>query len=291
MLCRLRHGPEDGEKQLNDDVPTGGEPPRDDLTLREHGAALRDDLLMALRFFSRLPTGATPHVAPDLSRMAVMLPIASLVIGLGPSLLLLLSILAGLPPLFAAGLAIAAQLCVTGAMAEDALADAADGLFGGSSVERRLEIMRDSRHGSYGVAALCLLLLMKAAALGHIAGINALEAAALWIATATLARSIGLWTALALPPARRDGASASAGLLRGKSFLVGLVLALGVSFALAAPAVGALAFSFMALVMAGVVLWWMALCRRLVGGQTGDLVGAGQALAEIAGFAALLLFF
>jgi adenosylcobinamide-GDP ribazoletransferase len=290
VLCRLRHGPSADEKQLNDDVPTP-EPPRDDLTAAEHGLRLRDDVIIALRLFSRLPTGQSPHLAPDLSRVALGLPFASLVIGLGPALLLMLALLIGLPPLFAAALAIGSQLLITGAMSEDGLADAADGLFGGASIERRLEIMRDSRHGTYGVGALWLFLALKTVALSTIAAANPLEAAALWIAAATLARSLGLWTALALPPARRDGVSAAAGRPRMRSFLIGLVFALGFAFLLAGPAVGIIAFVLMVVAGAAAVLGWTGLCRRLVGGQTGDLVGAGQGLGEIAAFAALLLFF
>ena len=275
---------------MNDDVPTGGEPPRDDRTAGETAIGLRDDVVMALRFFSRLPTGDSPHRPPDLNRIALGLPFASLLIGLGPALLLLVATLLGLPPLFAAGLAIALHLLVSGAMSEDALADAADGLFGGMTIERRLEIMRDSRHGTYGVAALCLLLVLKLVALGTIASGNALEAAALWLGAGVLARSIGLYLAHALPPLRRDGASASVGRPRRTPLTFGFAFALGIGFLLVGPALGLIALIVCVLFAAGAVAAWGLLCNRLVGGQTGDLVGAGQALAEIAIFTAFLLF-
>ncbi|MDB5623829.1 MAG: adenosylcobinamide-GDP ribazoletransferase, partial [Devosia sp.] len=118
---------------------------------------------MALRFFSRLPSGSSPHERPDLARIAPVLPLASLLIGAGPALILAAGAQA-MPPMLAAALAVAALVLAGGAMAEDALADSADGLFGGHTVERRLEIMKDSRHGTYGVAALCLLLIMRVVA-------------------------------------------------------------------------------------------------------------------------------
>ncbi|SFZ85820.1 cobalamin-5'-phosphate synthase [Devosia enhydra] len=275
---------------MNDDVPTRGEPPRDDRTLGETALGLRDDVIMALRFFSRLPTGDSPHLPPDLNRIALGLPFASLLIGLVPALLLLMLALLGLPPLFAAGLAIGLHLLLSGAMSEDALADAADGLFGGMTVERRLEIMRDSRHGTFGVAALCLLLVLKLVALGTIASGNALESAALWLGAGVLARSIGLFLAHALPPLRRDGASASAGQPRRTPLLIGLIFALGIGFLLVGPALGLIPLIVSVVFAAGAVFAWGLACHRLVGGQTGDLVGAAQALAELAIFTAFLLF-
>jgi len=271
---------------LNDDVPTG-EPPRDDRSAGETVAAFRDDVVMALRFFSRLPSGQSPHQRPDLDRIALGVPFASLVIGAGPALLLLVGLWLGLPPLFAAGLALVAQVLVTGGMAEDGIADAADGLFGGGTAERRLEIMRDSRHGSYGVAALCLFLLLKAAALAGIG--HPLEAAALWLAAGILARSGALVLSAALPPARRDGASAAAGRARKHSLLIGGAFALAIGFLIAAPAVGIFGVGLALLLALPVLLGWTALCARLVGGQTGDLIGALQALLEIAVLAGFLL--
>src|SRR5690242_10948496 len=108
---------------------------------------------MGVRFYSRLPTGAVPHRRPELNRMAMALPLASLVIALGPALLLLALEWLSVPHLFAAAICVAALVTVTGAMSEDALADAADGLFGGHTIEERLAIMKDSRHGTFGVCA------------------------------------------------------------------------------------------------------------------------------------------
>lgn len=253
------------------------------------GQRLADDLVMGLRFFSRLPTGDRPHQRPDLARMVLAAPFTSLVIGLLPAALLMGLLWLGVPGYFAAALAVAALVVCTGAMAEDAIADAADGLFGGDSIERRLEIMKDSRHGSYGVAALALYLLLRVTALGALAAMP-LEAGALWLAAMVLGRSGALWLSVALPPARSGGASASAGRAGARGFAVGAGFAVLVTFVLAAPFVGVLGLLATLLAAVAVALFWVRLCRRLIGGQTGDLIGALQALIEVAVLTIFLMF-
>ena len=253
------------------------------------GLGLKDDLVMALRFFSRLPTGDTPHEKPDLGRIAMALPLASVVMGVGP-VLLLAGVWLGLPGYFAAALSVAAMALVGGGMMEDSLADAADGLFGGSTPERRLEILKDSRHGTYGVAALCLFLMLRVTAIGSVAALNPLAAAGIWLAANIAGRSGALWLAVALPPARSDGASASAGILPASRFGVGAALALLLVFVIGAPASSLLGVVAAALLVGLVVLGWTAICKNLVGGQTGDLIGAAAGLGEIAALTALLVF-
>jgi adenosylcobinamide-GDP ribazoletransferase len=283
-----------GRSTLSNNAPQRQSGPQNDNQPHDHPDTAKpqfgDDVLMGLRFFSRLPTGDRPHRPPDLNRIAMALPFTSVIIGVVPALLLLGASLIGLPPLFAAGLAVAASVLVTGAMAEDALADAADGLFGGSSRERRLEIMKDSRHGTYGVAALCLLLLLRVSALSALAAINPLAAATMWLAAMLLARSGALWLSVALPAARSDGVAAAAGRVSKPAFAMGAVFALILGLILAAPGAGLVGFLLAVALAALVAGGWMALCRRLVGGHTGDLIGALQALLEIAALAAFLVF-
>nr|WP_314261271.1 adenosylcobinamide-GDP ribazoletransferase [uncultured Devosia sp.] len=253
------------------------------------GLGLVDDFIMALRFFSRLPTGRSPHVKPDLGRIAMVLPLASLVIGIGPALLLVGGVWIGLPSSFAAALAVGAIAIASGAMAEDALADAMDGLFGGHSVARRLEIMKDSRHGTYGVTALGLFVLLRVTGLGAIAAINPLAAGAVWLGANIAGRSGAMWLAVVLPPARSDGASATAGQVSTQSFVVGAVFAVVMLFALAGPAAGVVGVAVALAAAVAVILAWTMLCRKLVGGQTGDLIGAAGALVEIGVLTALLV--
>ncbi|MEO6012793.1 MAG: adenosylcobinamide-GDP ribazoletransferase [Devosia sp.] len=243
---------------------------------------------MGLRFYSRLPTGNAPHVRPNLDRMALTLPLASLTIGLPPALLLLLLEWLSVPHLFAAVLAIGLGVIVTGAMAEDALADAADGLFGGQNIEQRLEIMKDSRHGTYGVCAILLLLGLRISAIGILA--NPLEAAGVLLTAPIIARSGALWLTMALPAARSGGAAASAGQVTMRSFAIGAGITVVLSFVLAGFAVGILGLVAAYALAAATILGWVTLCRRMIGGQTGDLIGALQALIEIAALTAFMIF-
>lgn len=248
------------------------------------------DMVMALRFFSRLPTGHSAHARPDLNRIAMVLPLAGLVIGIGPAALLWALVAGGFPPLLAALMAAAAFAIVTGAMSEDAAADAADGLFGGNTPERRLEILKDSRHGTYGVLAIVFIIGIKAAALSAIAARDPLAAACLWLAATVLARSGSLYLPLHLAPARASGAAASAGKVCWNGFATGIVLATLAALALAVPFAGFTGIALSLLLALLVVIGWTWICERLVGGQTGDLTGALQALLEIAILAVLMRF-
>src|SRR5690606_25440682 len=128
-------------------------------------------------------------------------------------------------------LGVVVGVVVSGAMAEDAFADAMDGLFGGQNIERRLEIMKDSRHGTYGVAAIVLLLAARITALGTIAALNPVIAGAIWMAAMVMSRSFSLWLTVELPPARLDGASAAAGRVSKRVFGIGMGLSVLIGFA------------------------------------------------------------
>ena len=119
---------------------------------------------------------------------------------------------------------------------------------------------------------------------------NPLEAGGIWLAASVMARSGALWLTIALPPARSGGAAASAGQVSRQAFGVGAVFVVVLSFVLAGFAVGILGLLF-AFGLCALVAWgWVTLCRRLIGGQTGDLIGALQALLEIAALTAFMVF-
>ena len=111
------------------------------------------DFSEALALMTRLPARA-----PGARRAAAAWawPLAgALVAGLA-GLAAALALWLGLSAAVAAGLALAVQIALTGALHEDGLADCADGFWGGMERARRLEIMHDSRIGTYGVLALVL---------------------------------------------------------------------------------------------------------------------------------------
>ena len=245
---------------------------------------------MGMRFFTRLPAGDAPHEAPSLTRMAPALPFASLAAGFLPALLMMGLCWMSAPSFVAATVGVALMIVLTGAMPEDALADAADGLFGGATVERRLEIMKDSRHGTYGVVAISLYVLLRVTVLGSVAAINPLAAGALMLAAAIVARSGALWLSLQLPAAREGGAAASAGRVTRTAFWIGAAFAAGLLFVLAGPFAGLLAVILVLVAASAVASAWVWACRRLVGGQTGDLIGALHALIEVSALIVLVMF-
>ena len=217
----------------------------------------------------------------DFTSAVRMLPVAGALVGLLGAAVLGAALALGLPREIAAVLALAALVVVTGAMHEDGLADCADGFGGGSSVARKLEIMKDSRIGTFGGAALVLSLLLRAMALATLAGHGFGMAALVLVAAGGFSRALGLLPLMLLAPARADGAGFTAGRPAPAALrvLAGLALALALLPVLAGvPVRGVLAGVF----WAGARAYGMVrLARWQIGGQTGDVAGAAQQAAEI----------
>jgi len=258
-------------------------------------AVLRD-IAAAGTLLTRLPGFALllTEGPPDLNRSVWAYPLIGGLIGaIGAGVFIAASWL-GLSVWLAAGLALAAQILATGGFHEDGLADTADGLGGGQSTAQKLEIMRDSRLGSYGALALFMTLGLRWTALAAVmAGLTAtgdprLAGAALGLLICTGALSRGVIIALlcALPPARPDGMGAVAGKPPSWSACLGLVLALLPILLLPPSLMPATALiTVTAAITAALVVGWLA--RRQIGGYTGDVLGAGAVLAETAALIAL----
>ena len=232
---------------------------------------------LALLLLTRLPAGRLPHPAPAIPASAWAFPLAGLAVGLIGGLTLWAAQALGLPAGVAAGLAVAAGLLATGALHEDGLADVADGFGGGGGRGQKLEIMRDSRIGSYGTLALIVCVGLRWQLLTALASPTALVAAAI------LSRG-GLPAAMALmPPARAEGLGRQAAGVGRQTALIAAALAV----VLAALAVGALPAVAMT-VAAGLTLALVGrMALRQIGGQTGDVLGAMQQLSEIAALVVL----
>jgi adenosylcobinamide-GDP ribazoletransferase len=252
------------------------------------------DLAQCLRFYSRLPVPALPwehdaHALPDFQRLARVLPVAGVVLGLLPALILGGAILLGLGPWLAAMLCVATMTLTTGAFHEDGLADTADS-FGGAARERRLEIMRDSRIGSFGASALMLALALRIGALAVLVSrADAVLGVAAVLIAASLSRTAGLMPLVFLPPARLDGASYAVGQPSRGSFWFAALLAGMLALILGVPAGLPVPGIILMLILSG--LAGLALTRvavRHIGGQTGDVAGAAQQMAEIAAVIGLL---
>jgi adenosylcobinamide-GDP ribazoletransferase len=260
-------------------------------------AWLRDaalDLITCLRFFSRLPLPAAPRdqkppAAPDLSRIAPMVPLAGAILGACAALALALAHALRLPPLVCATLAIGALVLLAGALHEDGLADVADGFGGGKTRERKLEIMRDSRIGVYGAAALALSLVLRIAALAALLEQGLGHAAAGLILAGAASRAFALAPLALLPPARSDGLGAASARLEDGGALKAGAVAFVIAVLLGLAALG-LGRAILALALAlGGALAMVAIARRQIDGQTGDVAGAAQQFAEMACLCGLLI--
>jgi len=237
------------------------------------------ELRLAMMLLTRLPVGRL-GAQLVLSSAIWAYPLAGALVGGLTGGALLLALHLGLPSVPAALLALAVNVLLTGAMHEDGLADLADGFGGGASRERKLEVMRDSRIGTYGVVALVLALGLRAAFLSelpvtglvaHLAGLGAL--------------SRGLLPVLmvALPPARAEGLGQSAGAgARPAQVLAGLGLAAAIALA-TLPS-----FLAVAAIMTIAVLGIGLLARQQIGGFTGDVLGGANIAAEVSAMALLV---
>jgi adenosylcobinamide-GDP ribazoletransferase len=234
------------------------------------------DLKAGLIFSTRIPIAqAEPIEGREIARACWTLPLIGALIGLAGALVYWIASGFGLPPLISAALTLAATLALTGCLHEDGLADTLDG-FGGESRERRLEIMRDSRIGTYGACALVLSLLLRVGALAGLAG--PAPAALALVASHAGGRALLPAFLRFLPPARQDGLAADAG--RPAWASVAIALALGVLILLMGLGPERAAIACVLLLAAFVLM--RRLCLRQIGGQTGDAAGALEQIGEIA---------
>ena len=232
------------------------------------------------RFLTRLPLPPPPeHGADGLARSVPHFPLVGALVG-AIAAAALLGASALLPVPLATGLAVAAGALVTGGLHEDGLADTADGLGGGRTAERTLEIMRDSRIGSYAGLALLFSVGLRWAAL---AGLDPADGAVALVVAHAVSRAAIAPVLVAAPYARASGlASGLAGAVTRAEAAVAVLLGLGIA-AIAGPACGLVACAAAA-AAAGAML---ALLLRRLGGYTGDGLGAVQQVAEVAAMMAL----
>ena len=239
-------------------------------------------LIAAFRFLTRLPVPGPETRTEDLSGAVAWFPLVGACVGLATAGVFTLALRLWNAPV-AAALAVAFGLMLTGGFHEDGFTDAADGLGGGWTKERVLEIMKDSRIGAYGAMALWCTLTLRWAALWS------LEGKALW--ALPLAMVWGRWSIsvmLRLLPSISQGLAKEVhkGLGWGSFLLSTLLLALANWVALRWSGLNLLR---PAIASASVVLLWSLYLHRRLGGHSGDLLGAGNQLVEAAALLALLV--
>lgn len=242
---------------------------------------------IALQFFTRLPiprwVGFEPHWLHHASRY---FPLVGLVVG-AIAAAVYWSAAQVLPPAVAVLLSTAAGIYLTGAFHEDGFADTCDGLGGGMTRERALEIMKDSRIGAYGAIGIILLLAVKCAALAHLPILATVAALCVAHPLSRLMAASLIWR---MDYARAEGkAKPLAQQMTSAEFAI--ATACCVPAVLAATAWGWLDWRGIALGAAAMVLvtrWFARKLDRRLGGFTGDCLGAVQQLTEAAFYVCVL---
>jgi len=228
----------------------------------------------ALSFFSRLPSMRwAGNSEDDLNHAVCYFPLVGVVVGLCAAASYWLAALL-LPQTLSILLSMICTILVTGAFHEDGLADSMDGLGGGWNQEQILNIMKDSRIGSYGVVALVMILLTKFQAL---TAINSTLLPHSLIAGHAVSRLAAVFV-IASQDYRRESGKAklmSQQISRRELWLASV-------FGLLPLVLLPLDYSA-ALIL--VIMVWLVFSRKLaqrIGGYTGDCLGAMQQLCEVA---------
>ena len=230
------------------------------------------NLRLALSFLTRLPGGIHPSNQSDLGSSVPWFPVVGVLIGLISGSFFWFLILF-MPPLVASVLAIGFSILATGAFHEDGLADTFDS-FGAFNTERRLEIMKDSRIGTFGTLALLINVTVSVAALASLEGKEGFLAI---ILAHSLSRVASIIVLTIVKPAKQEGLGSSYSLFSSRlkvvlvtSFFILLSSSLGLFGLISSAAILLIAFSSKPIAVSK------------FGGTTGDFLGAVQQIANAA---------
>lgn len=245
-------------------------------------------VLVAAQFLTRLPIPALSNFEPIwLTRSARYFPLVGGLVGIiNVGVWWLCS--RWLPPVISVGLMMVASLLLTGAFHEEGLADSCDGFGGGTSPERILAIMKDSRMGAYGAIGIVMMLGLKWATL---VAIPVAVFPLLVVAAHIMSRwcAIGLIWRLRYVRSDSDAkskplADALSGFGWTLSGLIGAMALVPVAFASDVAASSANIRAFFAAVIAAIITAVVAAAyfRKRIAGYTGDCLGAVQQVTELA---------
>ena len=235
------------------------------------------ELVAAVRFLTVLPLPEYPQRFDDdtvsLRVGGGYYPLVGLLLGL---LLSLLVVVAGphLPPLALAALLVVGLVLLTGGLHLDGLMDACDGLFGGTTRESKLEIMRDSRVGSFAVLGAACVLLLEWSFFASLGAAHLIQALLITLPCARWAMIVAV---RAFPSARAAGLGAAfrQAVTPGKLLQAGITAML--IALLAGGLVGAAAWIVATLLALALGAW----VTRSLGGLTGDIYGAIAEITEV----------
>lgn len=282
-----------GMPQNSDPQGPPGLPDHDD---RPSWRSLPLDPVVTAIFMTRVPLPWRGHIGtPRLARAQWSLPVIGALIGGFSGLIVWGGASIGLPALAAAFIAVGATALLTGALHEDGLADCADAFGGGQNKDQKLEILRDSRIGTYGGVALVCALGLRATLFA------ALAASGWWVvpclaAAAAVSRGLIPAAMRISRPVRRDGLGTMAGIpstfVAATAGLLALAAALAVGWPMSGLLIGLAGGPWAGLVALAAATTFAAavhvLAWRQIGGYTGDVLGASQQVSELAFLAALV---
>lgn len=234
----------------------------------------------ALQFFTRLPIPRWVGFDPAwLNQASRYFPLVGVVVGLIVAVVYALGFKL-FPPIIAVILSTAAGIYVTGAFHEDGFADTCDGLGGGMTRERALEIMKDSRVGAYGVIGMVCILLLKCVTLAMLPPFGAIAALLFAHPLSRLMATSLIWR---LDYARTEGkAKPLAQKMSSREFAIAAISAFVPALVLVWLNWLSWTMLWTGLACAGVATFWLA--RKFVGrldGYTGDCLGAVQQVTEV----------
>jgi adenosylcobinamide-GDP ribazoletransferase len=252
--------------------------------------------LLALGFFTRIPVPSfADFQESELNHSAKYFPLIGIIVGMVGAGIFILSALF-LPQNIAVLISMAATIYLTGAFHEDGLADSADGLGGGWQREQILTIMQDSRLGTYGAAALFLMLFAKFQLLSSlnsyfipfaiIAGHALSRLSAVYVmATLSYTKPSGKAKPLATQISALDLFVANVFGLLPFIVIVGLLLANNHALEIS--------IKFVVMALIPVLLswvWWRHKIKKWLGGYTGDTLGAMQQITELAFYLGVVIW-
>lgn len=231
--------------------------------------------LGAAQFLTRVPI----HTSRAAGRAAIVpwFPVVGALVGLAVAAVAV-GLDALISPFPAATTAVMVGVIITGAFHEDGLADSADAIAGGATLERRFEILADSRLGTYGTAAVCGTILVRVSAVATLVAVGGPATAGALVASHALARGAGVSLMAAMAPAREaKGLGQSFGRLVSTRRATATV---AVAVVIASVAAGWWVVPMLlAATLAAALVGRMA--RTAFGGVNGDHLGAAEQLAEI----------
>ena len=248
-------------------------------------------LLLALSFFTRVPVNLPNVVKPEmLHKASRYFALIGLFIGVVTALMLIL-LSSFLPISLAVLISMACGLLLTGAFHEDGWADVCDGFGGGWTIEQKLNIMKDSRLGTYGAAGLFFILMIKYQSLVLLSTYNENPVLALSLALVlahTLSRTVSTSLIFSMSYVSEDAQSKVKPLAQHLSLngLLILLITSAVVMFFILPVLHCLVMIVCVWMIRFLLIIWF---NRQLGGFTGDCLGAAQQLLEVAIYIVLLV--